>query len=124
MNYCSNVYIHSNIYRNRHTRNATFLTRLTDYLSTTTMRPPTTKKPAASCYRNGTNFVIGSEIRGNNGCDKCICGYYGKDLFPTWTCSPAVQCLWFPSNCKNITTVGCCPTCAGIMQYKYAYVFI
>ncbi|XP_076077347.1 uncharacterized protein LOC143047895 isoform X14 [Mytilus galloprovincialis] len=90
----------------------------TDYLSTTTMRPPTTKKPAASCYRNGTNFVIGSEIRGNNGCDKCICGYYGKDLLPTWTCSPAVQCLWFPSNCTNITTVGCCPTCADVPSTK------
>ncbi|XP_071134308.1 kielin/chordin-like protein isoform X21 [Mytilus edulis] len=90
----------------------------TDYLSTTTMRPPTTKKPAASCYRNGTNYVIGSEIRGNNGCDKCICGYYGKDLLPTWTCSPAVQCLWFPSNCTNITTVGCCPTCADVPSTK------
>ncbi|VDI27085.1 Hypothetical predicted protein [Mytilus galloprovincialis] len=90
----------------------------TDYLSTTTMRPPTTKTPAASCYRNGTNFVIGSEIRGNNGCDKCICGYYGKDLYPTWTCSPAVQCLWFPSNCTNITTVGCCPTCADVPSTK------
>ncbi|XP_071134317.1 neurogenic locus notch homolog protein 1-like isoform X30 [Mytilus edulis] len=89
-----------------------------DYLSTTTMRPPTTKKPAASCYRNGTNYVIGSEIRGNNGCDKCICGYYGKDLLPTWTCSPAVQCLWFPSNCTNITTVGCCPTCADVPSTK------
>ncbi|XP_063405003.1 kielin/chordin-like protein isoform X4 [Mytilus trossulus] len=91
----------------------------TDYLSTTTtMRPPTTKTPGATCYRNGTNFVIGSEIRGNNGCDKCICDYYGQDLFPTWSCSPAVQCLWFPSNCTNITTVGCCPTCADVPTTK------
>ncbi|XP_052088701.1 neurogenic locus notch homolog protein 1-like isoform X19 [Mytilus californianus] len=85
----------------------------TDNSSTTTLRPPTTKRPATSCNKNGTNYVIGSEIRGNNSCDKCICGYYGQHLFPTWNCSPAVQCLWFPSNCTNITTVGCCPTCAG-----------
>ncbi|XP_052088698.1 neurogenic locus Notch protein-like isoform X16 [Mytilus californianus] len=84
----------------------------TDNSSTTTLRPPTTKRPATSCNKNGTNYVIGSEIRGNNSCDKCICGYYGQHLFPTWNCSPAVQCLWFPSNCTNITTVGCCPTCA------------
>lgn len=89
----------------------------TDNSSTTTLRPPTTKKPAASCNKNGTNYVIGSEIRGNNGCDKCICGHYGH-LFPTWNCSPAVQCLWFPSNCTNITTVGCCPTCADVPTTK------
>ncbi|XP_052088686.1 kielin/chordin-like protein isoform X4 [Mytilus californianus] len=90
----------------------------TDNSSTTTLRPPTTKRPATSCNKNGTNYVIGSEIRGNNSCDKCICGYYGQHLFPTWNCSPAVQCLWFPSNCTNITTVGCCPTCADVPTTK------
>ena len=72
---------------------------------------PTTPKP--TCQEDGQKYPVGHVISRNNYCERCTCGYDGRNRDPDWMCM-VTDCFGYP-HCEKIRHIPgkCCPVCDG-----------
>ena len=60
-----------------------------------TTRFPTTPKP--TCQEDGQKYPVGHVISRNNYCERCTCGYDGRNRDPDWMCM-VTDCFGYPHS--------------------------